>query len=200
VFTRNSHVHSDEGALDSGRINFVEGFEISVNSLSCGENVDLGSLDLPGTGSTSTFWHNCTEVFIFVRDGSVNTFPVATEKIGGLDEVLSEDFVHDLLSLLVLFPCNLKFTIELLVISLVGISDSLGGRFELVSEFFPLLWGIVHPVGSTSSISEALFHSWFVLLSHSSEEPGVKAFGDLGLILWLFAEILVGWGKGLLSF
>lgn len=196
MFSRNSHVQSDDGRLDSDIINLVEVFEISINSFSGSENVDSGGRDLPSTFSTSAFWHNFTEISIFVRDGIFNTLFVATKLSGGLGEVISEDFAHDLLSFFMFFPCNLDSRVELLVISLVGLFNCTSGRFVLAGEIFFFSGVGLHPVGSASRLCDAFFHSWFILFSHSSEEPGVEAFSGSGLVLWLGA-ILIGWGNGI---
>lgn len=97
--SRYSHVESDHGTLDSRSVNLVKVFKISVNSLGGGEGVDLGGLDFPGTSSASAFWHNFREVSIFVVNGFLDALFVATEFSGGLDEVFSENFVHNSFSL-----------------------------------------------------------------------------------------------------
>lgn len=95
------------------------------------------------------------------------------------------------------FPGGLKTIIELLVISLVGFTNSLNGADVLLFEGFFLSWGSFHPVGGASGFSEASFQFWFVFFSHSGEEPGVEALGGSSLGSWALAFLLVSWGNSL---
>ena len=190
---RISHVHSDEGTLDVGNINFVEGFEISINVLSSSHDVDVSLGDLPGTFTASALRHNFTEVLVFVSSGFNNTFSIATELPGSFYEVFSEFFMHNSNSSFVCFPCSLNSINELIVMLLILGLDSINSWLEFVFETLSLSWGSVHPVWGASSLSEAIFQLLLLALFHTSENPGVEALSSSGLVLWLLADTLVGW-------
>lgn len=89
----NSHVHSDESRLDGKGIFLCKVFEVSVDFLGGGEDVDVLSLNFPGTGSASALWHDLVEVSPLVINGFLDTSWVATKFRGWFNKRCSENFM-----------------------------------------------------------------------------------------------------------
>lgn len=90
-------------------------------------------------------------------------------------------------------PGVFKVAHEMLVVTLIGFSDWLSRVVVFIDEFLSFCLRSSGPVAFTTSSFVASFNCWLILISKSSEEPVIKAFGCHGLILWLFTLSLVRW-------